>query len=54
MNVAVFSDTSFQTAAVRTTVTVLELLDGDISVGSSITIADTDGIIIDDGVIIGN
>ena len=48
-NVAVFSDSSFQTAAVRTTVTELELLDGDTSVGSSITIADTDGFIINDG-----
>ena len=46
---AVFSDSSFQTNPVRSTVTELELLDGDTSVGSSITLQDGDGFIVNDG-----
>jgi len=45
---AVFSDSSFQTNPVRSTVTELELLDGDTSVGSSITLQDADGFIVND------
>jgi len=45
-NLAVFSDSSFQTNAATVTVTELNLLDKGTAIGSSVTIADADGIIL--------